>query len=77
MSQRPECRKCGVLRPFDFLVPDEEWKTIVGDDRAFWCFTCFDDAAAQRSIPYLVLRVTIPRSGKDPLVFQPPLFREG
>ncbi len=76
MSQRPECGRCGMLRPFDFLVSDEEWRAIVGDDRAFWCFPCFDDAASQKSASYTVLRVTVPRTGRDPLVFTRGLFQE-
>ena len=52
---RPQtCKVCGRRDKFDFTVPDEVWRSVVGPEfeHRVVCLSCFDDLATERGVDY-------------------------
>ena len=52
---RPQtCKVCGRRDRFDFTVPDEIWRAVVGTEfeGRVVCLPCFDDLAGKGGINY-------------------------
>jgi len=46
------CRCCGERNVIGFLVMDEVWLAVTGDEDTIWCPACFDREAQRNEIKY-------------------------
>ena len=55
-AEKCRSKQCNGLRvTVGFIVSDEDWKAVCGDDEADLCLSCFDEEAEEKRVKYTLL----------------------